>query len=99
MWVFGFKSERAPLVWEVTGSTRLEILGGTFGVAHPDTYLLNDGCAVTLVANSSGFRIQGDEKVIVQRRRGGQKTVLANKLPSRPDGHSNVFIPLYVSQP
>lgn len=99
MWVLGFKSERAPLVWEVTGSSRLEILGGTFGVAHPDTWVIHDASAVSMTANSSGFRITGKEKVVVGKTPGGEHIVSARQLPPRPDGNDNLLIPLYVHRP
>jgi hypothetical protein len=96
MWVMGFKTERGAVQFDVRGESRLEVLGGTFGVACSGPYVRNAGGRVSLAANTSGFGVRGDEAVLVEPERDNR--LLIRRCPDRPGKARNVFIPLLVSE-
>jgi hypothetical protein len=96
LWVMGFKTERGAVQFDVRGGSRLEVLGGTFGVACSGPYVRNASGRVSLAANTSGFGVRGDEAVLAES--GGDGQILVRQCPERPGKVRNVFIPWLVSE-
>lgn len=95
-WVMGFKTERGDLVWDVRNGSRLEVLGGTMGVIHPrDYFLVRDSSRISVVANTSGNHLQGNERILVRVHPTGDEQILrSTEFPERFRRPRQIFLPL-----
>jgi hypothetical protein len=108
MWVMGFKSEKASLVFDVTANGTLEVLGGImnqYSQESSSTWLdslaiRNAGGKISVVACTNGpNKDEGFETLVRDTQGGVTKNFAWNApvFPIRVGRMHQSFIPLYVS--